>query len=99
MTNRQGGHMNTQTKSDWSAGAQAWAEYMEPHFRSNYEAVYNDLPLKPGLVTLDVGCGTGLACVMAAQRGAKVAGFDSSPDSVAIAKKKTPQGEFAVSDM
>jgi SAM-dependent methyltransferase len=46
-----------------------------------------------------VACGPGLAAQLAAERGAEVAGIDAAEASIAIARERTPRGDFQVGDM
>ena len=48
---------------------------------------------------LDVGCGSGLACALAAKRGAEVAGLDAASKLLEIASERVPSGDFRVGDM
>jgi SAM-dependent methyltransferase len=59
-----------------------------------YEAVYERLEVGGGTRLLGLGCGTGLALLMAASRGAAVTGVDSSsPERLALARERLlPQG-------
>ncbi len=85
--------------AQWSGGARDWARFMEPHYAPLYETIYDRLGVGDGTRLLDVGCGPGGATLLAAKRGARVAGLDASPDSVAAARERIPQGEFTVGDM
>ncbi|GGY86649.1 hypothetical protein GCM10010365_00700 [Streptomyces poonensis] len=54
-----------------------------------YEAVYERLEVGSGTRLLGLGCGSGLALLMAASRGAVVTGVDaSSPERVALARER-----------
>jgi SAM-dependent methyltransferase len=53
----------------------------------------------PRLRVLDVGCGSGLALVLAAGRGAEVAGADITPGLLAIARERLPDAELREADM
>lgn len=54
-----------------------------------YEAVYERLEVGAGTRVLGLRCGTGLALLMAASRGAAVTGVDSSsPERVALARER-----------
>src|SRR6202035_854618 len=53
----------------------------------------------PGTQYLDVGCGSGMAARIAADRGAKVAGIDAAEALLAIARSRTPNGKFEQSDL
>lgn len=56
--------------------------------------------LHPGARTLlDVACGSGEHARLLAERGYDVAGVDLSPEFVALAAAKIPQGDFRVADM
>jgi len=48
---------------------------------------------------LDVGCGAGRFCRIAADRGARVSGLDATPALVEIARERIPDGHFRVGDM
>jgi SAM-dependent methyltransferase len=67
--------------------------------RSAFEAVLAGAEVEPGTRLLDVGCGPGLAAHIAAQRGAMVAGLDAAEASVAIARERTPEGDFRIGEM
>ena len=84
-----------------SCGARArdYAELAEGLFRPAFGAVLGALEIGPGTRLLDVGCGTGLAAQIAAERGATVAGLDAAEASVAIARERTPGGDFRVGEM
>jgi SAM-dependent methyltransferase len=80
-------------------GAEDWARFQEPHFRPFYDAVHARLNITNGTRLLDVGCGTGGAALLAAQRGAQVVGLDASAPSIELASARVPQGDFRVGDM
>ncbi len=48
----------------------------------------------PGSKVLDIGCGTGTLAVLAAGRGAEVAGFDVSPGMLSVAQRKVEAGDL-----
>jgi SAM-dependent methyltransferase len=50
----------------------------------------------PGTRVLDVGCGTGGFCELAAARGAVVHGIDAMADRIADARRRVPAGDFRV---
>jgi SAM-dependent methyltransferase len=52
----------------------------------------------PG-VALDAACGTGRFAEFLAKRGHRVIGVDSSPDMLAHARRRVPQGEFHVAEL
>lgn len=83
----------------WSRGARDWARFTEPHFRPLYDAVHDRLAIGEGTHVLDVGCGPGGSALLAAGRGARVAGLDASPASIEVARERIPEGDFRVGDM
>jgi len=59
-------------------------------FQEYREAIVEALPLRPGQVVLDVGCGTGLCCGLLRDRvGAQgtVVGIEESPEMAALARE------------
>jgi SAM-dependent methyltransferase len=52
----------------------------------------------PG-VALDAACGTGRFAEFLAQRGHQVIGVDSSPDMLAHARRRVPDGDFRVGEL
>ncbi|HEX8958667.1 MAG TPA: methyltransferase domain-containing protein [Solirubrobacterales bacterium] len=52
-----------------------------------------------GTEYLDLGCGSGLAGHLASGLGAHVSGLDASPGSIAIAKRRTPFGNWQVGEL
>lgn len=83
----------------WGRAARDWAEYTEPLGRTLFEAAFDELGIGPGVSLLDVGCGAGLAAALAAARGARVSGLDATPEMLAIARERVPDGEFRHGDM
>ena len=83
----------------WSHGARDWARLVEPHYGPLYEAVHDRLGIRSEVRLLDVGCGPGGSAQLAAGRGARVAGLDASPDSIEVARERSPAGDFRVGDM
>jgi len=83
----------------WGARAPDYAEIVEQFGRPLYEAVFDAAGVEAGTRLLDVGCGPGLAAQLAAQHGAHVAGLDAAEASLAIARERTPQGDFRAGEM
>ena len=83
----------------WGARARDWAEIEDENSRELFEAVLEETGVKSGTDLLDVGCGSGLACELAADRGARVSGLDASPGLLEIARERVPEGDFRVGDM
>lgn len=69
--------------------ARDWAEIQERMLVPLYEAVYERLDVGGGTRLLGLGCGSGLALLMAASRGASVTGVDrSAPERLALARER-----------
>ena len=83
----------------WGTDPRAWAELAESHNRPLFEAVVDAAAVGPGTAILDVGCGSGLALVLAAERGAVPSGVDISPGLLGIARDRLPHADLRVADM
>ena len=64
-----------------------------------WTAVADAVQVGPGTTVLDVGCGTGGFCELAAARGAAVHGVDAMADRIAVARRRVPSGDFRVDVM
>ncbi|KFF99306.1 methyltransferase type 11 [Streptomyces scabiei] len=74
---------------DRCARARDWAEIQERMLVPLYEAVHRRLDVGTGTRLLGLGCGSGLALLMAASRGAAVTGVDSgTPERTALARER-----------
>lgn len=86
-------HAGAAARTDLSARARDWSEIQERMLVPLYEAVYERLEVGPGTRLLGLGCGTGLALLMAVSRGAEVTGVDSgSPERMALARERLLTG-------
>jgi SAM-dependent methyltransferase len=83
----------------WSGNPRDWAELQEPSFLPLYGAVLDSVGIGAGAKVLDVGCGAGMFCSQAAKRGASVAGLDAAAGMIAVARERTPSGDFRVGEM
>lgn len=83
----------------WSGSPHDWADLQEPLFTPFYEAVLTRADIRAGQRVLDIGCGSGLFCHLAAKRRAEVAGIDAAPKLIDIARSRTPSGDFRVGEM
>ncbi|MEU2544977.1 methyltransferase type 11 [Streptomyces roseolus] len=70
--------------------ARDWAEIQERMLVPLYEAVHERLGVGPGTRLLGLDCGTGLALLMAAARGARVAGAEADHARVELARTRLP---------
>ena len=80
---------------DWADVLEGWNGWGIPLYRHVLERV----PAESGTSLLDVGCGAGRFCRMAADRGAQIAGIDATGPLVEIARERVPDGDFRVGDM
>jgi SAM-dependent methyltransferase len=83
----------------WGAAARDWAELAEPVQQPFFEAALDALEIGAGTRLLDAGCGSGLALVLASQRGAVVSGLDASPGLLEIARERLPEAELREGDL
>ena len=74
----------------WGARARDWAEVQEGQCGEAYQAVLGHAGVGPGTRHLDVGCGAGMAAMLSAALGAKVAGIDAAQNLLAIARARAP---------
>lgn len=86
----------------WGESARDWAEVMEGWSGWGvplYRHVLERIPVGPGSDVLDVGCGAGRYCRMAADRGARCSGIDATPAFAEIARERVPGADIRVGDM
>ena len=83
----------------WGDRAADWAYLWEPYARRANDALFDRAGVGSGTRLLDIACGSGYAASVAAGRGATVAGLDASEALIAIARARTPGGDFRVGDM
>ncbi|MEE1756950.1 methyltransferase domain-containing protein [Streptomyces sp. SP18CS02] len=74
--------------TDAPGRARDWAEIQERMLVPLYEAVYAHLEVGTGTRLLGLGCGSGLALLMAAARGAQVTGVDTDRARVELARER-----------
>lgn len=68
--------------------ARDWAEIQERMLVPLYEAVYERLQVGPETHLLGLGCGSGLALLLAAARGGRVVGVDTDETKLALARAR-----------
>jgi cyclopropane fatty-acyl-phospholipid synthase-like methyltransferase len=83
----------------WGTDPQAWADLAEAHNTPLFEAVLDAAGVGPGIRLLDIGCGSGLTLVLAAERGAIPSGIDISPGLLNIARGRLPHADLREADM
>ncbi|HEX4443998.1 MAG TPA: class I SAM-dependent methyltransferase [Galbitalea sp.] len=83
----------------WSADAEGWALFSEPHNVPLFEAVLTAARVTVGTRVLDVGCGTGRTLELAIERGATAVGVDISAAMLAIAATRMPDADLRRADL
>lgn len=83
-------HAKTEASTSVDTGSRArdWAEIQERMLAPLYEAVYRRLEVGAATRMLSLGCGSGLALLIAAGRGARVTGIDADPERLALARTR-----------
>ncbi|TWV30430.1 methyltransferase domain-containing protein [Streptomyces misionensis] len=81
-------HPDTETRQSPRARARDWAEIQERMLVPLHEAVLERLDVGPDTRLLGLRCGSGLALLPAAARGAAVTGVDSCPELLALARER-----------
>ncbi|MBC2903037.1 SAM-dependent methyltransferase [Streptomyces cupreus] len=82
-------HAGPTPRVDLWARARDWSEIQERMLVPLYEAVYERLEVGSGTRLLGLGCGSGLALLMAATRGAAITGVEpSSPERLTLARQR-----------
>ena len=83
----------------WGSRARDWADIQEGVVAAVYDAVFSVTHIATGTRYGDLGCGSGLAVMKAAGLGAKVSGLDASSALLAIARERTPDGDFHLGEL
>ena len=80
----------------WGAAAHGWADHWAAFGAPAREAVADAAGIGAGTSLLDVGCGSGEFCALAAARGARVSGIDAADALVGIAGQRVPGADLRV---
>jgi SAM-dependent methyltransferase len=83
----------------WGPRAADWADVQEATLVELYESALETLHVQGPMAVLDVGCGSGLFCRLAADRRAVVSGIDATATLVGIAKRRVPEADLRQADM
>lgn len=76
-----GHHLDARLEAEWDERAAVWDEVAETKaFRDFGEAILRTAGVKRGETVIDLGCGTGLVALAAAELGARVIGVDASAE-------------------
>jgi FAD/FMN-containing dehydrogenase/SAM-dependent methyltransferase len=78
----------------WGRRPEDWSQLAEPQNLNLFRAVLDAAGVGPGTDLLDIGCGSGLALSLAAQRGARTAGIDIAPSLLAVARERVPDADL-----
>jgi SAM-dependent methyltransferase len=80
---------------DWADVLEGWNGWGIPIYRHVLERI----SVGSNTNLLDVGCGAGRFCRIAADRGAQVAGIDATEPLLEIARERVLDGDFRVGEM
>ena len=83
----------------WGVRARDWAEVQEGTFTPLFERILDITAAGARTAVLDIGCGSGLFCELAARRGAQVSELDASELLLDIARERVPRGDFRTGEM
>lgn len=83
----------------WGTRARDWADVQEGKAAPLYEAVLKETAVGANTSVLDIGCGSGLFCEMAAKRGARVSGLDAAEPLLEIARERVQDGDFRTGEL
>ncbi len=83
----------------WGSRALDWAYLFEPYARPANMEVLDRCGVGADTDLLDIGCGSGFALLLAAERGATVAGLDASRALLDIAQARSPAADLQLGDM
>jgi SAM-dependent methyltransferase len=81
---------------DWSSRAAAWVEMSAGMAEPAREAVAAATGIGAGMQVLDVGCGSGEFCALAAARGAEASGIDAAEGMIEFARRRLPGADLRV---
>ena len=83
----------------WGARAADWATLAAPFSAPAWEAVAEATGIGAGTRVLDVGCGSGEFCRLAAARGAVVSGIDAAEGMIDVARRQVTAADLRVGAM
>jgi SAM-dependent methyltransferase len=83
----------------WGARAADWAQYASGLSAPAWKAVADATGIGPGTRVLDIGCGSGEFCRLAAERGARASGIDAAEGMVEVARRLAPECDLRVGPM
>lgn len=80
----------------WGRQPEDWAELAEPQNFGLFGDALDAAGVHGGIDLLDIGCGSGLLLLLAAQRGARVSAIDIAPELLAVARRRVPEADLRV---
>jgi SAM-dependent methyltransferase len=83
----------------WGERAREWADLQEVAFEPLYREALRAARVGEEASVLDVGCGSGLALVVAQGMGARVSGLDASDELISIARSRAPEADLRVGEL
>lgn len=83
----------------WSQKARDWFEIQEAQSKALYTIVLKALNPAPDTALLDAGCGAGMFCEMAAEKGVNATGLDVSSGMIGLARQRAPRAVFFEAEM
>lgn len=83
----------------WGRRPRDWAELAEPSNHRLFQTVLDRMGIGQGTELLDIGCGSGYASRLAAERGARVTGVDITLELLETARERVPSSDLQVADM
>jgi SAM-dependent methyltransferase len=86
-------------ESRWGDRATDWAALVAPFGAPAWAAIADATAIRAGGRVLDIGCGTGEFCRLAAARGAVASGIDAAPGMIEVARRLGPEVDLQVGSM
>lgn len=83
----------------WSARPRDWADFQEQTIVALFQVALVKTGIDSKTRLLDIGCGSGMFCALAAQTGAVISGIDAAAPLITIARERTSHGDFRVGEM
>ena len=78
----------------WSSTADTWDEYWSGFSDPARLVIADATGVGPATRVLDMGCGSGEFCRLAADRGASVSGIDAAEGMLELARGRVPEGDL-----
>jgi SAM-dependent methyltransferase len=83
----------------WGRRPLDWASIQEATGLPGYDFILQRLNLSPADTLLDIGCGSGLFCSLAAASGASITGLDGTEPLIIAARDRIPSVAFLTGEM